>query len=407
MKRVAHPPLALASRRRRQGFALAFVLWFVVLLTVLAVSLAYRMHVGMKMASYGAKRVQAEGLARAGVAKAVVDLKNDRLMAIADPAYASDTPMDIWARADDKTDVSMGKGTYTVRVIDDNSKLDLNAITPSNRQALEYLLMTVCETSDAQAKELTDAYLDYVDADDKAIADPDQTEASYYQKWMEKNQSPQLDPDRPYRPKNDALLDEAELLNVPGFTKEMLYGDPAKTPRDPIERADWPKQSTALLDYVTADVGGRVNLNTAKMPTLEAMLYAAADGKADNVGDLAKSIDDYRVDQMKMSKSKSRGILDPAELRAAGISPIIREKLGTLFTLSTSSTCFDILSRGTVQGVRSTMAMRVSVSVQRYAMDLDKENGQGLRDPRAFGFLKSQESFKIDPEVRVARVYQP
>jgi hypothetical protein len=357
----------------------------------------------MKTTVYERKRVKAAALARAGIAKAMLDLKNDRLMAAADPLFNNDTFADIWADKEDKTDVPLGSGTYTVRVIDEDGKLDLNAIGPANQQALTYLLMKIGGMDDNEAKELTQAYLDYIDNDNRAMGDPEQTEAEYYAEWARRRYGKQLGPDYVFRPKNEGLISVEELLEIPGFTWQLLFGDPAQTPTDPIVRADWEGRSTALVDYLTAGIGGRVNVNTARLPVLEAILYTASGGASD-VESWAKKIDDLRRESLKMSKKGGRGILDLGQLQNAGIDPAVLSNLNGMFQLNQSSHFFTIVSRGAVEGVQETRTVRCYVEVQRYPLDPKLRHGLGRRELRGFGLLKSQENFKIDPEVRVDRL---
>ena len=71
-----------AIARRRRGTIMVMALWLILVLTVMAYSLAYEMRLGLKSTSYAQKRVKALGLARAGLAHAVMDLKNDRLLSV-------------------------------------------------------------------------------------------------------------------------------------------------------------------------------------------------------------------------------------------------------------------------------------------------------------------------------------
>jgi type II secretory pathway component PulK len=408
MSRPRRPRLSrhdAARRARRRGFVLVLVLWFIILLLTIAVSLSYQMRVGMKVSSYGRRQLQAIALARAGLAKATLDLKNDRLMAAADPLFNNDTPLDVWATIDDKTDVPLGRGTYTVRVLDDERKLDLQAINPTNQLALVYLLTEICRLDDDEALEAVEAYIDYVDPDNQAVRDIELTESDYYTEWALKNLGDQVPPDFVFMPKNEPVTRVEELLQVPGFTWEMLYGDPAETPADPLVRADSEERSTALIDYLTIGTSGRVNLNTASLPILEAMLHAASSGEG-NIERWADDIVKLREDLLRGSDAGGRGIIDPTQIQAAGIDENVLGAMTAMFRLSQSSYFFTVISRGDVEGVRSTRSLRCYVELQRYPLDPEIDFGYGRRELKGFGFLESQENFKIDPEVRVDRLWE-
>jgi type II secretory pathway component PulK len=66
----------------------------------------------------------------------------------------------------------------------------------------------------------------------------------------------------PYRARNGNFQDAAELLQVKGVTPEMYYGTPEKP---------------GLGDIVTVRGTGRININTASRPVLEAAGLAAAE----------------------------------------------------------------------------------------------------------------------------------
>jgi type II secretory pathway component PulK len=381
------------------------VIWIILLLFVISVSLSYEMRIGMKVTDYGRRQQQAQALARAGLAKAALDLKNDRLMAAAEPQFNSDTTADVWAMIEDKTDIPLGNGTYTVRVVDDERKLDLQSINPGNKMALVYLLTEICDVDEDEALELTDAYLDYVDPDTQAQNELDTTETEFYSQWARERYGSEVPDDYLFSAKNEAAIRVEELLQVPGFTWRMLYGDPVRTPADPLERIDWDERSTALVDYLTIGTNARVNLNTASLPVLEAMLYAASLGVGD-IKDWAEDIDKLRQDLLRDNDAGGRGIMEPGQLAEAGIDSELLGMLNNMFRLSQSSYFFTIVARGDVGGVTATRSLRCYVELQRYPLDEELLHGLGRRDFGGFGYLKSQENFKVDPEVRVDRLME-
>ena len=384
---------------------MVLVLWFILLIFVIAVSLSYTLTIGVQMTSHGRKALKASGLARAAIGKAVIDLKNDRLMAAADPNYNIDTLADVWALTEDKTDIEYGDGIYTVRIIDDNRKLDLNTISPINRVALEYLLTEYCDVDTDVAVEMVNALIDYIDADSVSQADPTIEESEYYTEFVLDEFGDLYGEGYYFLPRNEPLLSEHELINIPGFTHEVLFGYAEDTPDDLIERIDSEEVSYALIDYVTVNSGGTVNINTAPRPLIEAML-AAASGNLGDERNWAGNIIDLREDLMEQPDAGARGIMDMSQLPMSGLPETVLNNLTSMFQLRPTSRFFTIVARGEVDGIRETRSLRVYVELQRYPLDDEFEYGRGRRDIVPFGVLRSQESFKIDPEVRVDRLHE-
>src|SRR5687768_15953900 len=125
----------------RRGAIMVLSLWLIIVLMVMAYSLAYEMRLGMKLNVGAQRRLKALGLARLGVARAVADLRNDRLTAFNNPTNYNDTLSDIWVRdEEDHLDVELDPGKYSFIVRDENRKMDLNMLRPQGAGALAFLL---------------------------------------------------------------------------------------------------------------------------------------------------------------------------------------------------------------------------------------------------------------------------
>ncbi|HOE98056.1 MAG TPA: type II secretion system protein GspK [Candidatus Sumerlaeota bacterium] len=383
-----------------RGVILVMVLWIIVVLSVMAYSLAYEMRVGLKTTSLAQKRLAAGATARAGLAKAVTDLKNDRLIALADQGQTNDNLMEVWADKEDKTDVEFGGGTFTVRIIDEESKLDVNSIIPASMPGLVYLLREVGGFDDDEAQIIAACIVDFADADLIPSTGEGYDEVEYYTEWGLDEYGDQLPPGWVFRPKNDYYLHIEELLEIPGLTREMLYGDPREVPQDPFVRRDEEEDFPALADYLTAGRNHKVNINTARIPVLEA-IFAGAMGEGGDYGRIVSRIDDLRRSRNTLEGGTGYGIADPAQLAEAGVPAEAIELVQQLFPLGVQSHRFTIIARGTYQGVRETIAATVNLTVESYPYDPDDPDTFGLRDQAAAGELENQPYVKVDPAVRV------
>lgn len=387
---------------RIRGAMLLLTMWLILVLAVIAYSLSYELQLGLKMTSQGEKRVKARAIARAGVAKAVMDLKNDQLITAAGQGRASDTLEEVWARTDDKTDVDFGEGQYTVRIIDEQRKIDLNSLQPQNVSALAYLLHRACKVKEDDAQFIAEAIIDFRDPDLRPIQNIGMTEEEYYTDLGSKFFKRALPENWVFRPKNDALMNLEELLEVPGITRELLYGDPKETPIDPIDRLESKEESTALSDYVSVSYTGPLNINTCSLPVLESVMFAGTQNEG-LAHDLAKRIDDLRKDRNVVGGVNTYGISNLGQLSQAGIEG---RYLSQNMMLDVYSQNFLIISRGVYKGVRETMAFRVTVAPESYPLDPDNKNKRGVRDENASGKLKNRQLLKLDPAVRVTRTFE-
>ncbi|MCE5228130.1 general secretion pathway protein GspK [bacterium] len=389
----------------RRGALLVLTLWLIIVLMVMAYSLSYEMRIGMKMTSQGRKRVEALGLARAGLAKGVTDLKNDQMLKVSEGLYNNDHLKDIWALEDDKTDVKLGEGTYTVRIIDEQGKIDVNMLRPESINAIKYLLKYVSDVKDDDAELMANALIDFLDTDNKPITGEDESEAQFYTAEGWSRFSDSLPEGWEFRPKNDRLLNIDELMEVPGFTREVLYGKSGKVPLNPIDRLDSKKRSTALVDYLTVGQGGPVNINTAPVEVYGALLSIGQQGRVD-VRRAASAIDELRKDLTNRRGKNGTGFMSPAQLSEAKVDPVLLQ--GMLQSpLGVSSREYTIISRGRMGAVSQTLEARVVISLQSYNLDVKGEPGlQYIHDLKAMGFLKNRPDFIVDPVLKVTQMKQ-
>ncbi len=213
------------SRRRERGVALVAAAVALALLSALATSLAWTSTVDQRLVRNALAVLQADALARSGVAAAAVLLRETGA------GDAPDTLRAPWAERSGRQ--PLGAGTVEVTIEDEARRLDLNALP----EAVPRLLVAL--GLDAR---LTDALADWTDTDDAPRA------AGAERDWY-------LGLSPPYLPRNGALRTVGELELVRGFDRAV------------VER---------LRPFVTVAGERAVNPNTAPREVLLALGTDAA-----------------------------------------------------------------------------------------------------------------------------------
>ncbi len=148
--RTARPPRPMRAMRRQQGIALVLALWMLVVLTVIAGSMAYSLRSELQVAASHADSARVEAAADAGVFRAILELARPAT----DPArWQGDGMPRTW---------QMGEISLRVVVVDEAAKADLNN---APAELLKGMFM-VQGIDDPAASALADAILDWRDGDD-------------------------------------------------------------------------------------------------------------------------------------------------------------------------------------------------------------------------------------------------
>ncbi len=165
---------------------------------------------------------------------------------------------------------TLGNGAYTVRIIDDSGKVDINA---ASEVVLKNLVLNA-GVSDEEADTIVDSIMDWKDPDD--LHRLHGAESDYY-----------LSLQNPYKAKNARFDSLEELLLVKGVTPDILYGTPERK---------------GLIDLLTVYTKkNRININVAPREVLLAIpgmtpeladsiissRQAAASGGSMNIRELA------------------------------------------------------------------------------------------------------------------------
>lgn len=176
-----------------RGMALIAVLWVVVLLTVIITVIAKASLVDTRVTLVSAEQMRSKWACRAGMEKAIAILSED--------GKEFDSYVDLWYdNPEDFNDIELDQCAFTVEVIDEAGKLNINVATDKQLLLLPYM-----------TEDMVDSILDWRDGDDTIRAGG--AEGGYY-----------LNLPNGYDIRNGNFKSVRELLRVKDITSELLYG---------------------------------------------------------------------------------------------------------------------------------------------------------------------------------------
>ncbi|MFH0793398.1 MAG: hypothetical protein V2A74_05135, partial [bacterium] len=270
-------------------------------------------------------------------------------------------------------------GVYTVEVIDEESKIDLNF----QRRESVALMMQLIEQfgyRDKEAEPIANAIWDWKDADDNPLGPIGEKENEYYTEEVEKLLKLKKGELPLFRMKNDRFTTVEELLDVPGMTPTLFYG---YDPDDPKEYnksvnswwSDKPEERVlGLRDLLTLNSSGKLNLNTASKPVLIALM-AAAKGSPGEAEALAEKIMDARQGARSArnidNDNAFRNLADIS--RVSDIAPWTA-RMTFYHPFDIQSATFTIRSRGTVGEVSKTIEVVVRRNYEIFVRDEKSED---------------------------------
>ncbi len=271
----------------RCGFALIAVLWLVVLLGVIASTIGRNSRGDSKVTYAQTQSAKVRWACRAGIDTAVAVLNED--------SQASDGLEEAWAyNEEDFNNVQLEGCSFTVKVTDEASKLNLNRAGTEELMSLE-----------GMTEEIADAIKDWRDKNDEPRASG--VEGGYYENL-----------EYGYKIRNGRFRTIRELLSVKGVSRELLFGE-----------------DTRWIDYLTCysvdadkDAAGnkRIDINSADENKLEKDLkikksYAKwiVENKPKGTGSGRRNSGGYKSiadlinkDSSKKAKDKNSGKSDSA-----------------------------------------------------------------------------------------------
>jgi len=179
---------------RKKGLVIIAVLWTAVVLTVLAAVLGRKSRLDMKVCLARMEGVRCKWAARAGIEKAIAVLNEDD--------KAADGLLDLWSDNDeDFNNVLLNRCWFSVQVVDEASKLNINTVTKEQLLGLPYMV-----------EEIADAIIDWRDTDDTPSGMG--VESGYYESLP-----------YGYMARNGPFRTLRELLLVKDVTEELFYGE--------------------------------------------------------------------------------------------------------------------------------------------------------------------------------------
>jgi len=186
--------MTVGSRHKNKGLVIIAVLWMVVVLMVMAAILGRKSRLDMKVCLVSMEAVRCKWACRAGIEKAIAVLNEDET--------ENDSLLDLWSdNAEDFNDIMLNKCWFTVRVIDESSKLNINTITKEQLLGLPDMV-----------EEIADAIIDWRDSDDTPSGGG--VESGYYEGLT-----------YGYWARNGPFRTIRELLLVKDVTEELFYGE--------------------------------------------------------------------------------------------------------------------------------------------------------------------------------------
>ena len=305
-------------KMRKKAQVLMIILWILVILTLLAVSIAYRVSLGLRLSIYQRERLKAHYLARAGINKAITEIEKD--------SPDCDSLKDKWA--DNKETFSQMKlgedeeGVISISYIDkeeekfgvrdEERKININKAPPELLTALleKYAGMDGLKIADNIRAWRGDA----------GVAAPDYKDLDYTNK-------------------------AAKFSN----TQELV-----------LVRDISPEVYNQLKESITVYGSGKLNINTVSDETLQ-MLVNSCIKKLENEGNNEREPNDLveRIIQLRNSNIIFGSISDlrtelqkQADLTSAQNNLI--NKLEGL--IDTKSTCFFIISHGKINKISYTIS---------------------------------------------------
>ena len=409
--------------RNRRAAILVLTLWIVVVLGLISASMLSEIYLGLKLAKYQRDDFEAMALARAGVAKAVADLRNDLIMDRDVREEPVDALSDIWARTDeektgkDNEGVPMGRGAFHVWIDDEASKLNPSMV---NENVLKAALSEL-GLEKPEMEKVAAAIIDYVDPDNDARPPGVGKEDEYYSSVVAKEAGVRWDRNQPpvFHCKNDKLSSLEELLSVPGVTPKLLYGVDLEdeVPESPVERlkaraedartGKRPDKKIGLRDIFSVQAPGPINVNTADRLVLRILFRSVLDNPqvsaalADKV--LAARGDGKRAAGGNQKVFRSARDLTPA-MGQAGVAERLMQSPG----LIVRSDWYHIWALGEVKGTARLISASVTRSIDVCAPDaLNPLIDRGIINPRLVEAFRRRHQFNREPiEQPTVRVVQ-
>jgi general secretion pathway protein K len=307
--------------RNERGFALLAVMLVLALLSVVVTELAVSMRLEASMVRSYKDGVLAAHLAEAAVQQGIREilgpgglqsLDQDGALVFFRAAEGAVLPVRLPRLP--REHVALGAGEFSYRITDEESRINLNTAPPDRMDRL----LTAAGLDKSARDIINDSLQDWKDPDDLHRINGAESEDFYLKLPL------------PYRARNGALQDTAELLQIRGVTREIYKGL---------------QGHQGLAALVTVAGRGTVNMNTAPEPVLKAL-----------------GLSDAEVSDITQGRAREPYAAVPARFAGRG--------------LAVGSATFRIEAEGLMGG---ELRARIVVIVQRRAGQV---TGRGTPDSR-------------------------
>jgi general secretion pathway protein K len=220
-----------------KGIALLIVLWVLTILMVIVLSFSVmaRTEIYSTLAFKGG--IERKFIAEAGIERGITELFYREV-------YKDQTieleGREVWKTDGTPYEGQIGDGYYTVKILDESGKVDINT---ASELVLKNLLINA-GVKPEEADIIVDCIMDWKDADD--LHRLNGAESDYYMSLP-----------NPYRAKDDKFDAIEELLLVKGMTAGILYGGGEKK---------------GIIDFLTVHSGtASININAAPKEVIMAL----------------------------------------------------------------------------------------------------------------------------------------
>ncbi|MEW6003224.1 MAG: helix-hairpin-helix domain-containing protein [Nitrospirota bacterium] len=220
----------------QKGIALLLILWVLTILMVIVLSFSYMARTETYSTLSFKEGIEKKFLAEAGIERGIMELFYRNI----NKNLPMTEDMEVWKTDGRPYSGQIGDGYYSVRIMDESGKVDINTVS-------EVILKNLFINLGVQTEEvdtIVDSIMDWKDPDDFHRLHG--VESDYYMSLP-----------NPYKAKNANFDTLEELLLVKGMTSEILYGGAEKK---------------GIIDFLTVNSGtNEININAAPKEVLMAI----------------------------------------------------------------------------------------------------------------------------------------
>jgi general secretion pathway protein K len=280
----------------RKGFALLLVTWVITALMVVVLTFSFITRVETSSSLSFKEMIERKFISEAGIQRGIMEIFYFNYKNVSSEGQSSQVidETDLWRTDGRPYEGKIKDGTYSVKIVDEQGKIDINT-------APEILLRNLFKNiglADNEADSIVDSIMDWKDKDD--LHRLNGAESDYYMSLP-----------TPYKAKNENFDTVEELLLVKGMSTDILFGSENKK---------------GVIDFLTVHSRQQViNVNSAPKEVLMAI--------PNMTEEMANSIIDYRKDKRIRNINEIQEILGTAFNQ---ILPYISVGNSNIFTIEST-----------------------------------------------------------------------